>query len=291
MAAKAAPNGGASGGRGRRAQQATLAGPRVVIVGAGYAGLALARALQLAGVSAVVYEQDGPPSQMPIYGELRVPSAERVLTALGLRPEWEALRANGSQPYCLDFHGLRDTLASSLQRGSLHCERRVVSVTRRGTDKLWLEFADGGGVAAHLAVVASGMTVPCVAREALPQTAAVGDVRWAHGRWWDFGSGRIRCGANMALTDAMELSEMLRRGIERGDAPPLELGAFAASRRRWPDGSRRRLTQPRPCLSRVLVILAAATTAATAATALATFATRPSLPSGILEGGRTLHAR
>ena len=32
---------------------------RVVIVGAGFGGLALARALQLAGVSAIVYEQTG----------------------------------------------------------------------------------------------------------------------------------------------------------------------------------------------------------------------------------------
>lgn len=237
---------------------------RVVIIGAGFGGLALARALQVAGVRAVVYEQDGLPSQLLVGGELRVPSAERVLTALGLRPQWEALQARATQPHCLPLQGLRDMLAASVQRGTLHCGRRVVSLTNRRGGELWLEFEDGSGVAADLAVVASGMAVPRIAREALPLTAAVGDVRWAHGRWWDLGARRICYGADLALAEALELSGTLSRGIELGDARPLELGVFAASRRRWPAGSRRRPTDPRTCLSRALVILTAAAAAAAA---------------------------
>ena len=136
---------------------------RVVIVGAGFGGLALARALQLAGVSAIVYEQTGLHEQVAVGGELRVPSAKRVLSALGLKAQWEALHARATQPDCLPLQGLRDALASSLSSGRLHCGRRVVSLTSCGSE-VQVEFEDGSREAADFAVVASGMAAPRVTR-------------------------------------------------------------------------------------------------------------------------------
>ena len=62
-------------------------GLRVAIIGAGFGGLALARALHEAGVGARVYEQDESLNHVLVGGELRVPSAKRMLAALGLEAE------------------------------------------------------------------------------------------------------------------------------------------------------------------------------------------------------------
>ena len=68
-------------------------GLRVAIIGAGFGGLTLARALHVAGVGARVFEQDESLNHVWVGGELRVPSAKRTLAALGLEAEWRALRA------------------------------------------------------------------------------------------------------------------------------------------------------------------------------------------------------
>ena len=232
---------------------------RVAIIGAGFGGLATARALQEAGVGARVYEQDETLDQVWVGGELRVPSAKRTLAALGLEAEWRALHATATHPDCLPLQGLRDVLAMSLNDGHLECGRRIVSITTNCAGELRLEFADGAVAAADIAVVASGMTAPRVSRDALRHTAAVGDARWAQRRWWDLGSRRIRQGADMALVEGLELSDRLvRSGL--GSHAPLDLGIFAASRRRWPGGGRR-ATEPQECLSLALLALAAAVAA------------------------------
>ena len=237
-------------------------GLRVAIIGSGFGGLALARALHEAGVGAHVYEQDESLNHVWVGGELRVPSAKRVLTALGLEAECEALRAMSSQADCLPLQGLRDVLAASLRHGRLECGRRIVSLTTTSAGELLVEFADGASAAADLAVVASGMAAPRVSTDALRHTAAVGDARWAQQRWWDLGARRIREGADMALVEGLELGELLVRGLqlEHGSHEPLDLGIFAASHRRWPGGGRR-ATDPHACLGRALVALATAVAA------------------------------
>ena len=237
-------------------------GLRVAIIGAGFGGLALARALHEAGVGARVYEQDESLNHVLVGGELRVPSAERTLAALGLEAEWWALRATATQPDCLPLQGLKDVLAMSLSDGQLECGRRIVSLTTTCAGELRLEFADGATAAADLAVVASGMAAPRVSRDALRHTAAIGDARWAQRQWWDLGARRIREGADMALVEGLELGELLVRELQpgHGSHAPLDLGIFAASRRRWPGGGRR-ATEPQACLSRALLALAAAVAA------------------------------
>ena len=234
-------------------------GLRVAIIGAGFGGLALARALQEADVRARVFEQDESLNQVWVGGELRVPSAKRMLAALGLEAEWRALHAMATQPDCLPLQGLRDVLAMSLRDGQLECGRRIVSLTATYAGELRLEFADGATAVADLAVVASGMAAPRVSRDALRHTAAVGDARWAQRQWWDLGSRRIREGADMALVEGLELSERLVRA-RHGSHAPLDLGIFAASRRQWPGGGKR-ATDPQACLSLALLTLVAAVAA------------------------------
>ena len=97
------------------------------------------------------------------------------------------------------------------------------------------------------------MAAPFVTRAALPRTAAIGDGRWARGRWWDFGATRIRYGADRALAEGLELGEQLQRG------GPHALGRFAAERRSWPAGcGEARPTDPRLCLVLLLTTLLAA---------------------------------
>ena len=227
-----------SGSRHRRERTA----PRIAIIGAGFGGLALARALQRARSGHVlVFEKEPALEAVWVGGPLHVPSAELVLTALGLAKQSETLHAASTQPGYLLHQELRLTLAESLQRGTLQCGRRVVGVERDG-ERLRVEL-DGGAETFDLVVVASGMASPLVARAALPLTAAIGDVRWAQGRWWDFGATRIRYGADRALREAIELGDRLRHGVT-GD-----LGRFAASRRRWPAGRGEiKPTDPRACL-------------------------------------------
>ena len=223
-------------------QQAGRNSPRIAIVGAGFGGLALARALQHARAGQVlVFEKEPSLEAVWVGGPLHVPSAKLVLTALGLAAQSETLHASSKQPGYLLHQELRLTLADSLQRGTLQCGRRVVGVERDG-ERLRVEL-DSGAEIFDLVVVASGMASPLVARSAMPFTAAIGDVRWAQGRWWDFGATRIRYGADRALREAVELGDRLRHGVT-GD-----LGRFAASRRRWPAGRGEiKPTDPRACL-------------------------------------------
>ena len=73
-------------------------------------------------------------------GACRLVLASRsgVLIRAAMAEEWEALQARATQPHCLPLQGLRDMLAASVQRGTLHCGRRVVSLTNRRGGELWL---------------------------------------------------------------------------------------------------------------------------------------------------------
>ena len=253
-----------------RAQASELS---VIVIGAGYGGLVLARALQIAGVCVIVLEQDALCEGI-VSGELRVPSAERVLAVLGLGAHWKAL-ARATQPYCLPFDALRNELAASLQPGTLLCGRRVISVEEGADGRLSAAVEHGACVAADVIVIASGMASPSISPSAIHRTALVGDARWASARWWDLGATRIRYGADMAMTEGLELGERLQRvhaaiGVGTVDS----LGMYAASRR-WPSGKgcSIRTTDPQASWHAFLKVLAAVLGAALASVVVASYTT------------------
>lgn len=48
------------------------------------------------------------------------------------------------------------------------------------------------------------------AHSSRPVACLIGDARWTHQRWWDLlGHARVRCGADIALMDGIELGEIL----------------------------------------------------------------------------------
>lgn len=64
--------------------------------------------------------------------------------------------------------------------------------------------------------------------------ARIGDGRWLDRIWWDFGTTRIKCGANIAIQDGLQLGKLL---VDQGGYD-FDLGKFtepspSAQSRRW----------------------------------------------------------
>ena len=89
---------------------------RVGIIGAGYAGLALARAFQQLHEppQVILFESREAVDSVQIGGELELPSGGAVMDALGLHDEWSALESVGSRPSCVPLQPLLSLLARSL---------------------------------------------------------------------------------------------------------------------------------------------------------------------------------
>ncbi|QUQ63478.1 FAD-dependent oxidoreductase [Kutzneria sp. CA-103260] len=153
----------------------------IAILGAGPAGLALARLLHLGGVECAVYERDADQHARTQGGslDLGADSGLRAITACGLTEEFDRLaRPQGQHTNYFDQHGqlllatdaedegearpeidrleLRTMLLESLPAGTVRWNRDVVSVTQTG-NRWRITFSDGQHVDADLVVGADGI--------------------------------------------------------------------------------------------------------------------------------------
>ena len=155
--------------------------PRTAIVGAGLAGLVLARILHRHGVPATVYELDAGPDSRRQGGllDLHVESGQRALDDAGLlqpfrdatQPQGEHLRVldkagtvfidrgpaagDGLRPE-IDRRVLRKLLLDSLPAGTVAWGRKLTAVGRADDGGFTLAFADGSVASAELVVGADG---------------------------------------------------------------------------------------------------------------------------------------
>lgn len=152
---------------------------RIAIVGAGPAGLVLARALHRHGIPATVHEVDASPTARPQGGclDLHPESGQRAMYESGLGAEFERIaRPEGEDHRILDHAGtvlvdhesagtdqrpevdrtdLRRVLLDSLPAGTVAWGRRLSGVTDRDGARR-LQFADGTTVECDLLVGADG---------------------------------------------------------------------------------------------------------------------------------------
>jgi len=163
---------------------------RIAIVGGGLAGLAAARALEVFGLRAAVYEAS------PALGEIGAavtisPNAAKALQAIGLGEQIAAVATPNAGIETRDMHtgetlDLRDlravpsrygaphasfhradlhtALAGSVDPASIHLDHRLTVLEERGT-AVRLTFANGAVVEADIVIAADG--VRSVVRQAL----------------------------------------------------------------------------------------------------------------------------
>ncbi|WP_428390623.1 FAD-dependent oxidoreductase [Lichenicoccus sp.] len=154
----------------------------VAIVGAGPAGLTLARLLQMRGVSVSVYERDASASARPQGGslDLRPSLAQRAIKAARLWQVFErASRSEAADFKLLDASGkpipdgggethedagpeidrgeLRQLLVDSLQPGTIIWNSLVTNADRDASGRWRLEFENHPSVTADLIVGADGI--------------------------------------------------------------------------------------------------------------------------------------
>jgi 2-polyprenyl-6-methoxyphenol hydroxylase-like FAD-dependent oxidoreductase len=153
---------------------------RITIVGAGPAGLTLARILHVHGIETTVYERDRSPHARPQGGtlDLHPESGQYALAAAGLAEQFRALARDegeehkifspsgdllvhhvpetpGGRPE-IDRTDLRDLLVEALPGATIHWGAKVVAVEERTVGGFWLSLADGTRSECDLLVGADG---------------------------------------------------------------------------------------------------------------------------------------
>jgi hypothetical protein len=224
---------------------------RVAIIGAGFAGLALANVLEQ---RAVVQQNDGVPQHdneeslaagnscdngipdisyrlfeskshpIPIIGTIRLPYAKEFLQRMdmmddavsaGVFPKDNTLGENDSNYTDVSREIFLDLLRKNLKMDS-GC--RIIDVRCQEYSKKGAKYAvvtdDGTAYGDFdLVVLADGLFGEKSLLQNQNIAARIGDCHWFSENliWWDFGTTRIRQGANTAIRDAMKLGQLLLR--------------------------------------------------------------------------------
>jgi 2-polyprenyl-6-methoxyphenol hydroxylase-like FAD-dependent oxidoreductase len=158
-----------------------LAGKTIAIVGAGPAGLTLAKLLQMNGVSVTVFERDASPHARLQGGslDLHEDGGQLALNRCGLLGRFDAVsRPEGQSTAVVDKHGarlagwsaadesetkpeidrgvLRDLLLGSLTDGTVKWDSALSAIERDEAGRHRLMFSDGRTAVADLVVGADG---------------------------------------------------------------------------------------------------------------------------------------
>ncbi|OBI22164.1 FAD-dependent oxidoreductase [Mycobacterium sp. E2462] len=152
----------------------------VIIVGAGIAGLTLARVLHVHGIAATVYEAEPSAGSRNQGGLLDIheEDGQAAIAAAKLTPQFRAIIHHGAQAYRLaDPHGavlldkpddgtgtrpevlrgdLRQIMLDSLPAGTVHWGRKVTTVRRLDHGRHEVAFVDGSAITADVLVGADG---------------------------------------------------------------------------------------------------------------------------------------
>ena len=194
----------------------------LAIIGAGYAGLALANLLiHQKTNNFVIFDALHPPVSSQT-GEVRVPEAKKLYQELGwewhfdneqLLPEEMLLQDLRRLPK-INYHHFCYKICND---GEVSSQRRLsLLIWNRKTDECFRYPSSFDRV-----VICNGVRSKLSTQSFVPHYMLVdnrillmGDSRWT--KWWDFGYHRITQGANQALKDAMQLSELLQTFNHKG---------------------------------------------------------------------------
>lgn len=206
------PNGRKTGNKNNNDAAAT----KVAIIGAGFAGLALANYLEKMNITYLVLESKE--KAVPIVGTFRLPSTmHAVLSELGilsstfLLPKDTTIGSELLIPRQDLMADLRKNI--SVQYSSHVKDVRKVAVA--GTEQYYISTAGSDELLLgpfDTVVAANGLSLSSSSSPLWKEscTAVIGDSRWYSHLWYDvFGITRIQKGGAIAMTDGLELGKRL----------------------------------------------------------------------------------
>ena len=227
----------------------------VAIVGAGFAGLSLAIALKQRGFESIAIfesrsgddDDDGGTSY--VVGDLFLPNGKESMRRLGMSDVWENLTRGSKtgRPNYIPQEGLQSSMRSAVSK-DIYYGHRVTGIRNdkegeglfvhgtqrrrnagrkdKGTEIRRGPFDVVAGADGVISCIrkcsGSGRTLTSHSNIAL-----LGDGRWCQDRF-DLGSRRIKCGADIALQDGIELASLLASQ----DGSNLNLAKFCARNKR-----------------------------------------------------------
>ena len=227
----------------------------VAIVGAGFAGLSLAIALKQRGFESITIfesrsgDDDGGGGTSYIVGDLFLPNGKESMHHLGMSDVWEELTRESKigRPGYIPQEGLQSSMRNVVSENICYGHRVTgISDDKEGgglfVDCIQRQKNDGRkdrGVDARRGpfdvVAGADGVISCVRKCSVSGStfrsnnniALLGDGRWCQDRL-DLGSRRIKCGADIALQDGIELANLLACQ----DIKNLNLNKFCAKKKR-----------------------------------------------------------
>jgi 2-polyprenyl-6-methoxyphenol hydroxylase-like FAD-dependent oxidoreductase len=214
--------------------------PKIAIIGASYAGLALANILHMNEIPYTIFESKYPPFTYITGGsEFNVPSMNFVLATLDLQlqllKKGQTIEDASQHTYTRE-----DIIGLMWERVKDHvvCGTKVTNIKQQDEDagtfymhysKITNEYSKGAdGIRTHVSgpydciIGADGVLSICRTL-ALPRNYLVGDARWVNDRWYDLGFMRINQGADLAMLDGIEFGMEIVNSLKSQDCQLLLL--------------------------------------------------------------------
>lgn len=224
----------------------------VAIVGAGFGGLSLAIALKNAGLTPTIFEAQFSRQGdcgTSIVGDLHLPSGKESLHFLQLSDTWDDLTKQTQRLNYVPQEALQRKMQQSVSdfilcntkvlgveedksSGRLYCiidnDRRSAGNNSRCTGSGKKTLFGPFEVVVGADGVLSSFRNARGAGQRSGRVAILGDARWVQDRF-DLGTRRIRCGADIAIRDGVELAQILSESTPSGN---VSLGKFCAIKKR-----------------------------------------------------------